>query len=137
MKPQEGRLFLQDCLDQWQVNERIDDLIIYKSANKSLAEYHDDRIPTIVSEEVFADHKYARYVVKFLRFDNVYVAWDVTLGRGNGNYPVFRRQVTDFLKGKSNLQCVHIFGNAHAIIFRRDVESVNEFLQKYLLQYRS
>ena len=132
MKPQEGRMFLQDCLNKWQINAQIDDLIIYKYANKPLWEYHEDSISTVVSEREFAEHILARYVVKFLRFDNAYVAWDISVGRGNGKYPVFKRQLEDFLRGEGRSQRVSVYKNAHAIIFRREAESVNDFLQNYL-----
>jgi len=132
MKAQEGRLFLQDCLDKWQMNAQIDDLVIYKFANKSLCEYYEDSIPTDVSEQEFAAHLHARYVVKFLRFDNVYVAWDISVGSGNGKYPVFRRQVEDFLMSERRSQSMNVSQNARVILFRRDEESVNEFLQNYI-----
>lgn len=134
MKPQEGKLFLQDCLDQCHPNLDIDNLIIYKYANNSVDEFHGPGIPTAVNEEEFDSHLHAKYVVKFLRYDNAFVAWEVSIGRGNGQYPVSKRQVTDSLMSNAKTQCVYVLHKAHAVVFKREVESVNEFIEKYLLK---
>ena len=134
MKTQEGKYFLQDCLDQCRPNVSIDDLIIYKYATKNIVQLKDGIILAIVDEKKFTEHPHASYVVKYLRHDNAFVAWKTDSGRGNGNYQAFAKQVFDFLSSTETVQQVNVPQNGDAILFQRTPESGIEFVRDYLLK---
>ena len=128
----EGKAFLQNCLEQCKSEANIDEFVYYKyGTNKKADEYNKDEIPTNVDlSKVVPEIK---YIVKCFIHMEIYVAWPIEIGRGNGRFIAYKK---DLLSMEIDRDCPYkkakIAKNGEAYYFRGE-DGVKRFIQENLL----
>ncbi len=99
----EGKSLLEECWKDCQVNVPMDDMICYKYGYlKQACNYHHDTIKTEV--EVRKLKPTMKYVVKCFIYLEIYVAWPVEIGLGNGEYIAYKK---DLIAMEANRDCAY------------------------------
>lgn len=132
MTVKEGKSFLQECLQKCGYADDIDNLISYKYGNIKLASnYQHDIILTNVDFSKEAPS--IKFVVKCFIHIGVYAAWSEEIGRGNGKFPLYKK---DLAAMEDSPDCIFteklIDGTSKVYLFRGE-EGVMKFVKEKLI----
>lgn len=131
MTSTEGKAFLKNCLEQcnWEANI---DIVHYKyGTNKTAEEYNNDEIRTDVDFKKVKSE--VKYIVKCFIYMEIYIAWPVEIGRGNGKFIAYKK---DLLSMETDRECTYKkvkIGNKGEAYYFRGEAGVKRFIQENLL----
>lgn len=136
MTIKEGKNFLRNCLLKCRPNASIDNLICYKYANRqSASDYQSDNIPTYLTQKDYGVlDSGVPYVVKCFIHTGIYVAWPQSIGRVNGKYVVYKRELVEMENDSACHYKDILIGSAddaHVYIFRGE-EGILRFFDNVL-----
>lgn len=123
MTVKEGKNFLRDCLLELNPTADIDSLICYKYSNRQdISNYQRDDITVNLREKDFETlERGALFVVTCFIHAEMYVAWPQSIGRGNGKFIIYKRELVE-INNSSNCDFKAVLigsaKDAHAYIFR-------------------
>lgn len=128
MTVNEGKALLEECWKDCQMNVPMDDVICYKYGNSKMAgNYQRDTIPAKVEAHEITPTM--QYVVKCFIHLELYVAWSIKTGPGNGKYIAYKKDLLDM---EANRNCTYqeklVEGKGTAYYFRGK-KGIMEFIQ--------
>lgn len=138
MNSKSGKDRLRTCLQELDKSLQVDDLILYKYGNRDIRGYQTNVIDSKLISEDYRIIQDKAAVVKCLLKSEIYVAWRVCVGIGNGKYSVSKSEVEQFEKatncdfkeiitGTKDSDRVYIFRNESGIKkFFTEVLEINE-----------
>lgn len=96
MNSKSGKDRLRTCLQGLDNTASIDDIILYKYGNREIREYQNNTIDTLLNSEGRRAARNKNAVVKCFLKSEIYVAWRVCVGIGNGKYSVSKSELEQF-----------------------------------------
>lgn len=125
MTVNESKNFLRHCLKSIAPLQDIDTLFCCKYANRKRAEEYqkDEIVSKLTAENRKSVNAGVPYVVTCFIHLEIYVAWHQSVGKGNGKYTVYKRDLVAFENTLANDYMECVVGDAEdsiAYIFRNE-----------------
>lgn len=134
MDSKSGKDRLRTCLQELDDSLQVDDLILYKYGNRDIRGYQTNVIDSkLISEDYRIIQDKAAVVKCFLKSE-IYVAWRVCVGIGNGKYSVSKSELEQF-ETATNTDFKEIItgdGDSDRIYIFRGVSGIRNFFTNVL-----
>ncbi len=124
---------MQDCLEKCQSSADIKNLARYTTGTRQCADHYQcDPISTTV--DLSKVKPGVKYVIKCFIHLGLYAAWKLEIGRGNGKYIVYKK---DLIAMQNELECHYkevTLGDQGKFYLFRGEEGAIKFFKEHLLK---